>query len=218
VWVQECCGFSGTSSSLSTIRPSSGSERAFIFRIARLRWTAEPLRHRQTKEAETDMPSLTPPRHTPTLRIPAGWNRREADTPRSQRCALKLGGKLPFAMDSFARFARSSYLRAMRRSCTTAVSRRLERTQPTRHRAAVSVAAGTAAFSRFVVGAAGAGPRSPRRTPATDHRTTCLARSSSQIFRCWSFGKSASFSPETHIGAPAFCREATSWSASCWRE
>ena len=28
---------------------------------------AEPLRHRQTKEAETDMPSLPPPRHIPTL-------------------------------------------------------------------------------------------------------------------------------------------------------
>ena len=31
--------------------------------------TAEPLRHRQTKGAATDMPSLTPPRHTPILRI-----------------------------------------------------------------------------------------------------------------------------------------------------
>src|SRR5713226_4590222 len=28
---------------------------------------AEPLRHRQTKEAETDMPDLPPPRHIPTL-------------------------------------------------------------------------------------------------------------------------------------------------------
>ncbi len=28
---------------------------------------AEPLRHRQTKGAETDMPDLTPPRHFPTL-------------------------------------------------------------------------------------------------------------------------------------------------------
>src|SRR5712664_383201 len=28
---------------------------------------AEPLRHRQTKGAETDMPSLPPPRHIPTL-------------------------------------------------------------------------------------------------------------------------------------------------------
>ena len=28
---------------------------------------AEPLRHRQTKEAETDMPGLPPPRHIPTL-------------------------------------------------------------------------------------------------------------------------------------------------------
>ena len=37
--VQECCGFSDTSLSLSAIRPSSGSERAFIFRIALLRWT-----------------------------------------------------------------------------------------------------------------------------------------------------------------------------------
>src|SRR5271166_4412163 len=31
---------------------------------------AEPLRHRQTKGAETDMLSLTSPRHTSTLRIP----------------------------------------------------------------------------------------------------------------------------------------------------
>jgi hypothetical protein len=30
---------------------------------------AEPLRHRQTKGAETDMPSLPPPRHIPTLPI-----------------------------------------------------------------------------------------------------------------------------------------------------
>src|SRR5260370_23024812 len=28
---------------------------------------AEPLRHRQTKEAETDTPGLPPPRHIPTL-------------------------------------------------------------------------------------------------------------------------------------------------------
>jgi hypothetical protein len=27
----------------------------------------EPLRHRQTKGAETDMPDLPPPRHFPTL-------------------------------------------------------------------------------------------------------------------------------------------------------
>src|SRR5215471_5375901 len=32
--------------------------------------TAEPLRHRQTKGAETDMPSLPPPRHIPTLPYP----------------------------------------------------------------------------------------------------------------------------------------------------
>jgi hypothetical protein len=30
---------------------------------------AEPLRHRQTKGAETDMPSLPPPRHIPTLPV-----------------------------------------------------------------------------------------------------------------------------------------------------
>jgi hypothetical protein len=33
--------------------------------------TAAPLRHRQTKGAETDMLGLTPPRHTPTLPTPA---------------------------------------------------------------------------------------------------------------------------------------------------
>src|SRR5476649_2226126 len=32
---------------------------------------AEPLRHRQTKEAATDMFSLPPPRHIPTLPITA---------------------------------------------------------------------------------------------------------------------------------------------------
>jgi hypothetical protein len=31
-----------------------------------------PLRHRQTKGAETDMVDLTQPRHIPTLPIPAG--------------------------------------------------------------------------------------------------------------------------------------------------
>jgi hypothetical protein len=30
----------------------------------------EPLRHRQTKGAETDMPGLPPPRHFPTLPMP----------------------------------------------------------------------------------------------------------------------------------------------------
>src|ERR1700693_413562 len=33
--------------------------------------TVEPLRHRQTKGAETDMPGLPPPRHVPTLPYPA---------------------------------------------------------------------------------------------------------------------------------------------------
>src|ERR1700680_3510366 len=32
----------------------------------------EPLRHRQTKGAETDMPGLPPPRHFPTLPWPGG--------------------------------------------------------------------------------------------------------------------------------------------------
>jgi hypothetical protein len=31
----------------------------------------EPLRHRQTKGAATDMPGLLPPRHIPTLPFPA---------------------------------------------------------------------------------------------------------------------------------------------------
>jgi len=37
--VQGCCVFSGTSLSLRAFRPSSGSERAYIFRIALLRCT-----------------------------------------------------------------------------------------------------------------------------------------------------------------------------------
>jgi hypothetical protein len=37
---------------------------------------AEPLRHRQTKGAETDMLSLTSPRHTSTLPTPDGYGRR----------------------------------------------------------------------------------------------------------------------------------------------
>jgi len=32
----------------------------------------EPLRHRQTKGAETDMPGLPPPRHFPTLPFSSG--------------------------------------------------------------------------------------------------------------------------------------------------
>src|SRR3984893_2540757 len=36
----------------------------------------EPLRHRQTKEAATDMFSLQPPRHIPTLPIPSVRMRR----------------------------------------------------------------------------------------------------------------------------------------------
>ena len=38
----------------------------------------EPLRHRQTKGAETDMPGLPPPRHFPTLpNLPIRWPRPE---------------------------------------------------------------------------------------------------------------------------------------------
>ena len=36
--VQEVCGFADISLSLSAIPPSSGSDRAFIFRIASMRW------------------------------------------------------------------------------------------------------------------------------------------------------------------------------------
>jgi hypothetical protein len=39
----------------------------------------EPLRHRQTKGAETDMLDLTPPRHVSTLPTPVGWNAQTAD-------------------------------------------------------------------------------------------------------------------------------------------
>ena len=42
--------------------------------------TVEPLRHRQTKGAETDMLSLTPPRHTSNyLRTPDGWEPTETE-------------------------------------------------------------------------------------------------------------------------------------------
>jgi hypothetical protein len=45
---------------------------------------AELLRHRQTKGAETDMLSLTPPRHTSTLRIPAEDSRSRVDSTSSR--------------------------------------------------------------------------------------------------------------------------------------
>jgi hypothetical protein len=48
---------------------------------------AKPLRHRQTKEAETDMPSLTPPRHIPTLPIVAE-SAPPASRPLSRTAAL----------------------------------------------------------------------------------------------------------------------------------
>ena len=38
----------------------------------------EPLRHRQTKEAETRMPDLTPPRHIPTLPRADPWSGYQA--------------------------------------------------------------------------------------------------------------------------------------------
>ena len=39
---------------------------------------AEPLRHRQTKEAATDMFSLQPPRHISTLHFSTDTQQREA--------------------------------------------------------------------------------------------------------------------------------------------
>ena len=39
---------------------------------------ADPLRHRQTKGAATDMADLTPPRHIPTLRKTDGFDRNAA--------------------------------------------------------------------------------------------------------------------------------------------
>src|ERR1700722_7823625 len=48
----------------------------------------EPLRHRQTKGAGTDMLSLTSPRHISTLRTPDGSNRREADIAERDRRRL----------------------------------------------------------------------------------------------------------------------------------
>ena len=54
----------------------------------------ELLRHRQTKEAATDMFSLQPPRHIPTLpvsdRIATLGNRREGQTYRWVRDILPL--------------------------------------------------------------------------------------------------------------------------------
>ena len=54
----------------------------------------EPLRHRQTKEAATDMFSLQPPRHISTLpvsdRIATLGNRREGQTYRWVRDILPL--------------------------------------------------------------------------------------------------------------------------------
>src|SRR3974377_1494427 len=38
---------------------------------------ADPLRHRQTKGAATDMVDLTPPRHIPTLPVDAPFQARE---------------------------------------------------------------------------------------------------------------------------------------------
>src|SRR5271169_6250190 len=43
---------------------------------------AEPLRHRRTKGAETDMPSLPPPRHIPTL--PYGSENEKPAHPRDR--------------------------------------------------------------------------------------------------------------------------------------
>ena len=56
---------------------------------------AEPLRHRQTKEAETDMPGLPPPRHIPTLplspSLPIWCRRPTARMGRASRSGVRAG-------------------------------------------------------------------------------------------------------------------------------
>src|SRR5271169_5066575 len=50
----------------------------------------EPLRHRQTKGAATDMPGLLPPRHIPTLPIAAGADFEPANPPNSSQNSLSI--------------------------------------------------------------------------------------------------------------------------------
>jgi hypothetical protein len=49
---------------------------------------ADPLRHRQTKGAATDMVDLTPPRHIPTLPNPAIRPKTQRTVARSSLLAL----------------------------------------------------------------------------------------------------------------------------------
>ena len=53
-------------SELYAYRPGRNAEQAVV------EATAEPLRHRQTKGAGTDMPTLTPPHHTPSIAVSPG--------------------------------------------------------------------------------------------------------------------------------------------------
>src|SRR5271165_6998571 len=52
---------------------------------------AEPLRHRQTKEAATDMFSLQPPRHIPTL----PWSCENASWKALDTCEFSRCGEMP---------------------------------------------------------------------------------------------------------------------------
>ena len=79
-------------SELYAYRPGRNAQQAVVERGNRA--TAEPLRHRQTKGAATDMLNLTPPRHTPTLPAPAVRcaqiavvHRRRVEGVNSTRCS-----------------------------------------------------------------------------------------------------------------------------------
>jgi hypothetical protein len=104
----------------------------------------------------------------------------------------QLGGQLPVAVDSFARFAGpATYLRC----ATLARPPSADALQRTHQRAVgsrICCGGGTRGVLSVRRPRCRRWPRSPRRAPTTDHRTASLARSSSQIFRRWSFGKSAS--------------------------
>ena len=52
---------------VEAFRENGKTRHRTILNLGRRGVTAEPLRHRQTKEAATDMFSLQPPRHIPTL-------------------------------------------------------------------------------------------------------------------------------------------------------
>jgi hypothetical protein len=71
----------------------------------------EPLRHRQTKGAETDMLDLTPPRHVSTPPTPVVRFAQIAVIPRrrGERVALEQGFRRPFEInEAFAVVARAA--------------------------------------------------------------------------------------------------------------